>query len=64
MTTIHIEDNTFAAACYDMNAISELSDYATRDFDEHEAARWGLSESEWRAEMKLALDALAAETEE
>ncbi len=64
MTTIYIADNTFAAACYDMNTIAELSDYATREFDEQEAAQWGLSESEWRDEMKLALDVLTAETEE
>ena len=64
MTTIYIEDNTFAAACYDMSTISELQDYATREFDEQEAAQWGLNESEWRDEMKLALDALTAETAE
>lgn len=64
MTTIYIADNTFAAACYDMNTVEELSDYATCDFDEREAALWGLSESEWRDEMKLALDALTAEAEE
>ena len=55
MTTI--KENTFAAACYDMNSIPELEAALAGPADTTDMRAWGLTEQEWRDEIALALKA-------
>ncbi len=47
--------NNFAAACYDQNSIEELEDALQHEPDIYDMKEWGLSESEWVAQIKLAI---------
>jgi hypothetical protein len=55
MTTIN--ENTFAAACYEMNSIAELEAAIAGPADKIDMTTWGLTEQEWRDEIALALKA-------
>lgn len=55
MTTI--QDNTFAAACFDQNSIAELEEALKNGPDKGDMDAWGLTEDEWRAQIELALKA-------
>jgi hypothetical protein len=60
MSKIHdIEDNTFAAACYNDNTIAELREALAGDTStrENDCAQWGITHAQWAAQIKLALDA-------
>ena len=62
MTTIRIEDGTFAAACYEQNTIAELEIISARGFaDQADCAEWNLTATEWRQQIELALAAKRAD---
>ena len=51
----YIDDNTFAAACYDQNSISELEQALIDGPDQSDMKEWGLTADEYMAQIKLAL---------
>lgn len=53
-----ISENTFAAACFDQNSVSELEQALSRqEADATDCAEWNLTPEQWRAEIELALAA-------
>ena len=50
-----IADNTFAAACYDMNTIADLRAMLAGEPDETDMQTWGITADQWRDEIKLAI---------
>jgi len=58
-----IQDNTFAAACYNDNSIAELEQALFEGPDATDMANWGLSESEWREQVEQTLAELRADQE-
>ena len=58
-----IQDNTFAAACYNDNTIAELEEALIDGPDASDMANWGISEIEWREQIELALTELRADEE-
>ena len=56
-----IIDNTFAAACYDMNSINELEAGLASGPDLVDLKTWNLSNSEWKHQIQLAIAALRAD---
>lgn len=58
-----IQDNTFAAACYNDNSIAELEQALIDGPDATDMANWGLSEIEWREQVEHALAELRADQE-
>lgn len=56
----YIADNTFAAACYDMNSVAELEQALKDGPDATDMNKWGLTESEWTEQVELALAELTA----
>ena len=60
---MRIQENTFAAACYDQNSLQELMEALASGPDEQDMAAWGLTEAEWRAQVQQAIDAKRAEAE-
>lgn len=61
ITKANITSNTFAAACYDQNSISDLEAALAGEPDQTDMGTWGLSAAEWRSQIKLALAALKTE---
>ncbi|WP_374534417.1 hypothetical protein [Phenylobacterium sp.] len=53
----YIDDNTFAAACYDQNSVAELERALIDGPDQYDMNEWGLSADEWTAQINLALKA-------
>lgn len=53
-----IADNTFAAACYNNNTADELESVLRADVDHADLEQWGLTESEYKNELKRAIQAL------
>ena len=53
--TNQINDNTFAAACYDMNSILELKDMLSTGPDATDMKTWNLTASEWKLSIELAI---------
>ncbi|MDE9484464.1 hypothetical protein, partial [Xenorhabdus bovienii] len=62
MTTIN--DNTFAAACYNQNTIEDLQAALLAGPDESDMKTWGLTAEQWTNEIKLAIKALAEDANE
>jgi hypothetical protein len=62
-----IQDNTFAAACYNMNSVEELMTildaYAPGEADETDCATWSITPTEWREQIEAALTALCEDAE-
>jgi hypothetical protein len=58
--SVFLTDNSFAAACYDNQTIKELNAAFNRDADPEECEAWGLSPSEWKENVEMALIALQA----
>ncbi len=58
---IHINSNTFAEACYDMNTIEELEEALHEEADQGDMDAWNLTPEAWREEIELALAALRAD---
>lgn len=56
-----IEDNTFAAACYEQNSIAELEEALANCPDKGDMEVWNLSPVEWQLEIELALAAKRAD---
>jgi hypothetical protein len=52
-----IRPNTFAAACYDQNSISELVAALAGEPDQTDMKTWRLTALEWRAQIEMALAA-------
>lgn len=52
-----IRPNTFAEACFEQNTTAELRDALTGSADAVDCLIWGLTEAEWRQQIKLALAA-------
>ena len=56
-----LQDNTFAAACYDQNSIEELELALSGSADQTDMQTWGLTEKQWREQIAMALEALRAD---
>lgn len=51
-----IQENTFAAACYDQNSLEELIEALnSTDADESDCKNWGISAQEWKNQIVLAI---------
>lgn len=57
-TTMIIQDNTFAAACYNQNSIDDLVKALEDGPDATDCKTWGITETEWKEQIKTALQAL------
>ena len=53
--------SNFAEACYDQNSVAELQEALKGEPDQSDMAEWGLTASEWREQIKEALDELIAD---
>ena len=58
--SIHLADDSFAAWCYDNLSLKEARAAFERDADPDECEQWGLSALEWKAQVEMAIIALAA----
>jgi len=56
----HLADDSFAAWCYDNLSLREARAAFERDADPDECRQWGLTALEWRAQVEMAVIALAA----
>jgi len=56
----HLADDSFAAWCYDHLTLKEARGAFERDADADDCARWGLTALEWKAQVEMAIIALAA----
>ncbi len=52
---VFLYDSSFAAACYDNKTLKELKSAFHRDADKKECGSWGLSPSEWKEQIEMAL---------
>lgn len=59
-----IKENTFAESCYNQNSIQELIDGLTQDADQSDMIEWGLTEDQWRDQIKVALAEMLADSGE
>jgi hypothetical protein len=57
-----IDDDTFAAACYDQNTIAELDAALRGPADRTDMQTWGLTEGGYYAQIRLALAAKRADS--
>jgi hypothetical protein len=56
MSNTRIEENTFAAACYNDCSIDQLkASLKRRAADKSDCAAWNIKPREWRNSIKLAL---------
>jgi hypothetical protein len=58
----HLADDSFAAWCFGFDHLSlkELRSAFERDADTDECGQWGLTALEWKAQVEMAVIALAA----
>jgi hypothetical protein len=56
----HLADDSFAAWCYDNLSLKEARSAFQRDADADDCDRWGLTALEWKAQVEMAIIALAA----
>jgi hypothetical protein len=56
----HLADDCFAAWCYDNLSLKEARSAFERDADADECDLWGLTAMEWKAQVEMAIIALAA----
>ena len=56
----HLADDSFAAWCYDNLSLKEARSAFQRDADADDCTRWGLTALEWKAQVEMAIIALAA----
>ncbi len=56
----HLADDSFAAWCYDHLSLKEVRSAFERDADPDECDLWGLTAMEWKAQVEMAIIALAA----
>ena len=57
----HLADDSFAAWCYDNLTLKEAKSAFERDADADDCNQWGLTALEWKAQIEMAIIALAAE---
>ncbi len=57
--SVFLSDSSFAAACYDKKTLKELKTAFQGDADKEECHAWGLSASEWKEHIEMALIVLA-----
>jgi hypothetical protein len=50
-----IQENTFAAACYDQNSITDLVRALHDGPDPADMAEWNIDAEEWREQIEMAL---------
>lgn len=63
--TIDLGINTFAAACFNMNSIDDLTSSLSEDADREDCRVWSITPQQWRASIAAALAAkLLARAEE
>ena len=55
----HLADDSFSAWCYDNLSLKEVRSAFERDADADECDLWGLSAMEWKAQVEMAMIALA-----
>lgn len=53
-----LQDNTFAAVCFNTNTIEDLEKALCGPADQTDMETWGLTEDEWRQQMVQAMAAL------
>ena len=58
--SVHLADDSFAAWCIDHLSFIEARAAFERDPDPDECERWGLTALEWKAQIEMAIIALAA----
>ena len=58
--SVFLRDDGFAAHCYDDMTVRELRSAFERDADPEECRRWGLSATEWKEHIAMALTAKIA----
>ena len=58
--SVFLADDSFAAWCYDHLSFREARAAFERDADPDECEQWGLTALEWKAQIEMALIALAA----
>ena len=56
----HLADDSFAAWCYDNLSLKEARSAFERDADADQCDQWGLTAMEWKAQVGMAIIALAA----
>ena len=56
----HLADDSLAAWCYDHLSLKEVRAAFQRDADPDECEQWGLTALEWKAQVEMAIIALAA----
>lgn len=56
----HLADDSFASWCYDNLSLREARSAFERDADAEDCERWGLTALEWKAQIEMAIIALAA----
>ena len=56
----HLADDCFAAWCYDNLSLKAARSAFERDADAAECEQWGLTALEWKAQVEMAIIALAA----
>jgi len=56
-----INENTFAAACYNQNSVAELREALANGADETDMRDWNLTADEWAAQIELAIAELEAD---
>jgi hypothetical protein len=59
-----IQENTFAAACYDQNSITDLEQALRDGPDPTDMAEWKIDADEWREQIEMALVAKREEMAE
>jgi len=50
-----INENTFAAACFDQNTVAELEQALAGNADATDCSEWNITPEQWRSEIELAL---------
>lgn len=53
-----LQDNTFAAACYNHNTLDELRAIMGKQPDPEDMRIWGITSAEWTEQIEIAIAAL------
>ena len=58
--SLFLRDDSFAAWCYDRLSVVELCSAFERDADPGQCRQWGLTATQWKDQVAMALAALKA----
>lgn len=58
--SVFLQDDSFAADCYDRMSIAELRSAFQRDPDPDQCRQWALSATQWKDQVAMALAARKA----